>query len=197
MQTEQTKLEEKPVPAPPLKTKIDVKDTHEMDKRVPRELVIMYQEKAYITKAGLEWKATMLFGGGSYGVETEIIERTPEYVLAKAVFTTKDGVKFSNFGEASKQNVNTRMQNQLLHLAITRAENRVLRMVTACGYVSTDEMDFSADAMKDIPVGEKDAEPITPAQSDLVTKLGGKVTENMTQGEAKQVIGELLNKKKE
>lgn len=172
-------------------TKLDVKDAHEMDKKVPRDLIIIYQGKPYITKAGLEWKATMLYGGGNFGVTTEIVERSEGYVLAKATFKTKDGVEFSNYGEASKANVNSMMQKQLLHLAITRAENRVLRMVTACGYVSAEEMDMNG---KELPVDEKDGEPATQAQRATIKSLKGELSKEATQADAKAKIAELVQK---
>jgi len=121
--------------------KLTVKDANELDKKVPRNLIVKFGDNYYILKAGLEWKAMQLYGGGGYSLETEIIEKKDDYVLAKAVFTSKEGVKFSNFGEATFKNVtNPRMQPYLLHLAVTRAECRVLRMATACGYVSREEM---------------------------------------------------------
>lgn len=172
--------------------KLEVKDAHEMDKKIPRDLIIMYQGKPYITKAGLEWKAAHLFGGSQFGVQTEIIEKTPDYVLAKATMTLQNGIVFSNFGEASKTNVtNPMMFRHLLHLAVTRAENRVLRMATACGYMSVDEMDFGGE--KELPVGEKDGEAPTPAQLQTLKSL--KVEKiPTTQLEAKQLIAEAVKK---
>lgn len=122
-------------------TKIEVKDANALDKKIPRNLIIKFGDNYFILKAGLEWKAMQLYGGGGYSLETEIVERKDGYVLAKAVFTSKNGAKFSNFGEASLKNViNPKMQGYLLHLAVTRAECRALRMATACGYVSQEEM---------------------------------------------------------
>lgn len=123
-------------------TQIKVRDANLLDKKVPTNLIVKFGESFYILKAGLEWKAMQLYGGGGYSLETEIIEKSEKYVLAKAVFTTKDGsVKYSNFGEASTLNVtNPKMHGYLLHLAVTRAECRALRMATACGYVSREEM---------------------------------------------------------
>ena len=121
--------------------KIEVKDANLLDKKVPRNLIIKFGENYFILKAGLEWKAMQLYGGGGYSLETEIVERKDGYVLAKATFTSKDGAKYSNFGEASFKNViNPKMHGYLLHLAVTRAECRALRMATACGYVSREEM---------------------------------------------------------
>lgn len=121
---------------------IVIKDANELDKKIPRNLIIKFGDNYYIVKAGLEWKAMQLYGGGGYSLETEIIEKNDKYALAKATFTSKDGsIKYSNYGEASTLNVtNPKMHGYLLHLAITRAECRTLRMATACGYVSREEM---------------------------------------------------------
>ena len=121
--------------------KLSVVDTSQLDKKIPRNLIVKFGENYHILKAGLEWKAMQLFGGGGYSLETEIVEKAENYVLAKAIFTSKDGAKYSNFGEASFKNVtNPKMHGYLLHLAVTRAECRALRMATACGYVSREEM---------------------------------------------------------
>lgn len=175
--------------------KLEVKDAAELDKRVPRNLIIMFQGKPYIEKAGLEWKANLLFGGGNYGVTTEIVEKSPDMVLAKATFTTSKGICFSNYGEASKANVsNPAMQKYLIHLAITRAECRVLRMATACGYTSVDEMDRSAAQEKEIPVSDTDNEP--PTASQMETLSNHPEYQPTTQREAKEMIADMMRSKK-
>lgn len=121
--------------------KMTVQDAHLLDKKIPRNLIMKMGDNYHILKAGLEWKAMQLYGGGGYSLETDIVEHKEGYVLAKAVFTTPAGIKYSNYGEATFKNViNPKMQPHLLHLAVTRAECRVLRMATACGYVSREEM---------------------------------------------------------
>lgn len=166
-------------------------DANKLDKKIPANLLMKYQGNWYILKAGLEWKANYLFGGGNYGVTTEIVEKTPDCVIAKATFTTKSGLQFSNYGEASKLNVtNPQMHKYLLHLAITRAECRVLRMATACGYTSVEEMDMGGD---DIRVKEQqdDNEPMTDAQKQTIKALKGETTKSMTRGEARLLINSL------
>lgn len=166
-------------------------DANKLDKRIPKDLLMQYQGKWYILKAGLEWKANLLFGGGQYGVTTEIVEKTGDHVLAKATMTTSGGMTFSNYGEASKLNVTPNMQKYMLHLAVTRAECRVLRMATACGYTTVEEMDLTVE--KTVPVGDDDDKPATKAQLMTIKSLGGK-KEDMTQYEAKKKIMELTNK---
>lgn len=171
-------------------------DANQLDKKIPKNLLMMYQKNWYILKAGLEWKANYLFGGGTYGVITEIVEKSPDYVLAKATLKTRDGIEFSNYGEASKANVtNPLMHKYLLHLAVTRAECRVLRMATACGYTSVDEMNLTENGKKTIPVSENEAKPATQGQLDLIKKFKGEIKEDITFGEAARMIAELVEKK--
>lgn len=167
-------------------------DANKLDKKIPQDLLMQYQGKWYILKAGLEWKANLLFGGGNYGVTTDIVERTPDFIIAKATFTTKSGMTFSNYGEASKTNVTPNMQKYLLHLAITRAECRVLRMATACGYTSVEEMEMSD---KTLPQAEDDGDKATDAQLATIEQLGGSLEGIANKGEAKQRILELSTKK--
>ena len=173
-----------------MQTKLDVKDANEADKKIPKDLVIIYQGKPYATKSALEWKAMYLYGGGNFGVTTEIIERQKDYVLAKATMKTKDGLEYSNFGEASLQNVtNSMMHKYLLHLAVTRAECRVLRMATACAYASIEEMDTNGDD-KAIPISPDDAKLATADQLSAAKSMGKKVPAGATQAEIKKIIAE-------
>jgi len=170
--------------------KLEVTDANKLDKRIPRDLIIMYQGKPYITKAGLCWKMNSLFGGNNWGVTSEIVEKAPDYVLVKSTLKLKDGMEFSNYGECSKANVtNPMMQKHMIHLAVTRAENRVMRTATACGYTSVDEIDMNGK--KELPVSETDNDPATEAQKSTIKAMKGEVTESMTQAEAKVKIAEL------
>jgi hypothetical protein len=173
--------------------KIMVEDANKLDKRIPRDLIIMYQGKPFITKAGLCWKMNYLFGGKNWGVVNDIVEKTQDSVIVKSTLTLKDGAVFSNFGEASKVNVsNPMMLKHLLHLAVTRAENRVMRTATACGYTSIDEIDTGA---KEIPVSETDSEKATPAQISTIKAMKGEVIKDMTQSQAKAEIARLAERK--
>ncbi len=181
-------------------TKLKVKDAHLDDSKIPRNLILMYGETPYIQKAGLEWKANRLFGGAGYSIKTEFVERDfkNKYYLVKAILTVLDnGAVFENYGEAYPDNANSMMQKNLLHLAITRAECRVLRMATACGYASYDEV-------KTMPNGEvkevaaiaespDDNEPATDAQKATVDALARKNgikadSSKMTKGTARAFI---------
>lgn len=168
-----------------------------LDSRIPPNMMMVYQGKDYILKAGLEYKASQVFGTGKYGLDIEIIERTDIRIVVKATLTTPAGMKFVNFGECNKLNTPTAMSKYALHLAITRAECRVLRMATACGYVAYEEMDTAGE--KEIPADPKDGEPATMAQLSTIKSLLKNhkdmvITspDTLTQGEAKKTIDQLL-----
>ncbi len=110
------------------------------DKKIPRQLIIKYGETHYILKAGLEWKATSLFGVGGYSLVLKRMETKEGEVFRATMRILETGALFVNFGEATVKNTNKMMVGQLLHLAATRAECRVLRMATACGYASYEEL---------------------------------------------------------
>lgn len=177
-------------------------DLAELDAKIPPNFMMNYQGKPYILKSGLEYKASQVFGVGKYGIDMEIVERTDDRITVKATLTTPAGMKFVNFGECNKLNTPPAMAKYALHLAVTRAECRVLRSATACGYVAYEEVSTSGDTeeVKAIPASPKDGE--APTEQQLVTLaslaksrslLGYKIP--TTQRDAKQMIAELLEKK--
>lgn len=119
--------------------KLVVQDAHALDEKIPRNLILMYDNEPYIKKAGLEWKAVKVFGKYSLDLEVVTQDWEKKQFVFKATMTIGDQ-RFVNFGEANPGNANSMMQKQLFHLAATRAECRVLRMATACGYASYDEV---------------------------------------------------------
>lgn len=176
-------------------TKLDVKDAHELDERIPKNLIMKYQNQYYILYPGLLWKLNKLYGTGNYGITTEIVERKPDYVLVKATLKLSTGMEFSNFGESSNLNVtNPMMKKYLLHLAITRATCRVARMASASGYASYEEVVLGNENGKELPVSDKDNEPATEAQKSTIKSLKGELSKEATQGEAKAKIAELVQK---
>ena len=127
----------------PQPKKVVVRDVALDDKKIPRNLILKYGDQYYVMKAGLEWKANQLFGGAGFSLSLEpIIQdfKNKQFVFKATLTVLANGATFVNFGEANSQNANSMLQYQLFHLAATRAECRVLRMATACGYASYDEV---------------------------------------------------------
>lgn len=166
-------------------------DLAELDAKIPKNMMMTYQGKPYVLKSGLEFKASQVFGIGKYSLTTEIVERTEERIVVKASLLTPSREIFINYGEVNKFNTNKLMFNNALHLAVTRAECRVLRMATACGYVSFEEIE-GQDSVKEIPVSETDNKPATDAQKQTIETLKGEVKKDMNQAEAKAEIARLL-----
>ena len=158
--------------------------------------IMKYQGQYYILFAGLLWKLNKLYGTGNYGITTEIIERSPEYILVKATLKLSTGMEFSNFGESSNLNVtNPMMKKYMLHLAVTRAIARVARVACASGYASYEEILLGNNGEnKEIPVSENDHLPASQSQLDVIEKMGGKTKKEMTQREAKETIAILVHK---
>lgn len=131
-----------------------VKDANELDQRIPKNLMLTMDGKPFVLKAGLEWKANQLFGLNGWSFKTEIVEydRKEPYALVKAQVIVGDQV-FENYGEASIVNVSNRLMHKyMLHMAITRAEARALRVATACGFTAVEELE---QAKAEIPAGLK------------------------------------------
>ena len=117
-----------------------------------------------------------------------------------------NGAVYTNYGEAHPQNANSMLQHQLFHLAATRAECRVLRMATACGYVSYDEVKTmpSSNEAKTIqaPAIEGGDKPATEVQLKTIEALGGQLDRGKkggfiayTKQEAAETIKELALKR--
>jgi hypothetical protein len=173
-------------------------DLAELDARIPPNMMMKYQGKDYILKAGLEYKASQVFGPGKYSIHMEIVDRTDDRIVVKATMIIVDGGTFENFGECNKLNTPPNMAKYALHLATTRAECRVLRMATACGYVAFEEME-TTNGDKEIVADENDGKPATAQQLAVLKGLGAKDEEiaDLTQGQAKQNIASATAKGKD
>lgn len=171
-------------------------DLAEMDTKVPGQFIISYKGKPYIVKAGLEWKAAQVFGIGGYSLTTNVEFRDNDRITVKAEMNINDGGQFSNYGEVNRQNTTPEMYKNALHLAATRAECRVLRMATACGYVAYEEME--GERAETTP-GEDDNKAPTGAQMAIIKNLLEKVPKDQditiatpkTQKEARDTIDQL------
>lgn len=191
--------------------KLKVEDASMSDERIPRNLIIMYDNTPFILKAGLEWKANQLFGGAGYSLITEpiTIDFENDIFVFKAILRVlQNGAEYVNYGEARKINANSTMQKQLFHLAITRAECRVIRMATACGYASYDEVMTQGNGKKEAIQLEDGDKVATEEQLTTLKFLGWEHLhskeinaksgefEDLTKQQAADKIAELLDKKK-
>lgn len=171
------------------KPKWEVKDANELDQRIPKNLMMSMNGKPFVLKAGLEWKANQLFGLGNWSLKTEIVEydRKENYALVKAAVVFNEQV-YENYGEASKENVsNTAMHKYMLHMAVTRAEARALRVATACGFTAVEELEESKNYSPEpgLHIGEEikrvkvEVDPEDPTKLDKCVKCGKVVTQKV------------------
>lgn len=176
--------------------KLAVTDANSMDEKIPRNLILMYDKTPYIMKAGLEWKANKLFHKYSLELEPHTLDFEKQQFVFKATFRSGEQV-FVNFGEAHAGNANSMMQKQLMHLAATRAECRVLRMATACGYASYDEVKTqNGDHPEKLVVQEDDGKPATKIQLETLKRYKIDMGPNVTRKEAREAIIDQIDARK-
>lgn len=152
---------------------LKIEDASLSDDRIPRNLILMYGDKPYIEKAGLEWKANQLFGAAGFSVEIEphtIDYDNKRFIFKATVTIMANGQKYVNYGEATRENANSMMQSQLLHLAATRAECRALRMATATGYASYEEV-MTMPEKKTVTDPEQEIKPATKDQIENIKNM--------------------------
>jgi hypothetical protein len=104
------------------------------------------QEKPYVLKAGLLFLAKKL---GVREIKVKPVHWSFQkakddplagVAVAEATVILSDGTVFSDFGVASTENTNKMIHTNLDHMASTRASNRALRLATACGMCSVEEL---------------------------------------------------------
>ena len=172
------------------------------DKKIPRSLIMDLQGKPYILKSGLEWKANNLFGGAGYSLEMTIVpslsdlESGTKYVFKAKLTVLENDATYTNYGEASVNNTKSNMKGQLIHLAATRAECRVLRMATACGYASYEEVKTTGEKKEDIAIENGD-DPASKGQIATIEAMNKKfkAPKDFTKQQASEVINNLSTKK--
>jgi len=113
---------------------------------IPSDLVVMMGDRPYIEKAGLLLIAHRRKKNYIEYIQTEPIknsyETNNEYALFKARIKI-EGIKepYISYGSASKKSVKmSTLHGHLDHIAETRAINRCLRLITANGYYTPEEM---------------------------------------------------------
>jgi hypothetical protein len=122
---------------------------------IPQQFVMEMQGKPYVMKAGLLFMAKKM---GVKGIQVEAVHYSFQkasddplsgVAVCKATVTLQDGSVYSDIGIASKENTNSKIAaGNLDHMASTRASNRALRLATACGMCSIEELpDAPADVI--------------------------------------------------
>lgn len=151
------------------------------------EFVVFIGEESYITSAGLQFKMLQKYKPGKFAVQA-LIPSKDEYALLRRMMGLKDedplvvmrgevwiegfDRPFVDYGTATPKNLKgfVRFSDYPLEMATRRATNRAMRLATATGMCSVDEIkepDSSGDTN-----GRSQADPASQNQVDLIRSLG-------------------------
>ena len=155
------------------------------------EFVVFIQNDPYITSAGLQYKMLQTYKVGKFAVQA-VMPSKEEYALLRRMMGLKDeeplvvmrgevwvdglARPFVDYGTTTPKNLKgfVRFSDYPLEMATRRATNRAMRLATATGMCSVDELQVAADAAQT----NGDVEAVhnhlsaTQNQIDLIKDLG-------------------------
>jgi hypothetical protein len=105
--------------------------------RIPPQFLVDIQGKTFVQFAGL---LALAHTRGLIRLEATLVSVTPDLALAQAVATFRDGRVFAEAGDATPQNVNTRIRPHFPRMALTRAKARALRDALDIAMVALEEL---------------------------------------------------------
>ena len=182
------------------------------------EFVAFIQNEPYITSSGLQYKMLQTYKAGKFAVQS-IMPSKEEYALLRSMMGLKDeeplvvmrgevwveGFErpFVDYGTTTPKNLRgfVRFSDYPLEMATRRATNRAMRLATATGMCSVDEIKESSR--------EESAnnDSATQGQIDLIKNLGrspllteeerGRLETQLQDGLGKRQASELIDKVKE
>ena len=161
------------------------------------------QNDPYITSAGLQYKMLQTYKPGKFAVQA-VMPSKEEYALLRRMMGLKDeeplvvmrgevwvdglARPFVDYGTTTPKNLKgfVRFSDYPLEMATRRATNRAMRLATATGMCSVDELQVAADAAQTNGVQRADAQALsngdvksmhssssaTQSQIDLIKNLG-------------------------
>ena len=152
------------------------------------EFVVFIQNDPYITSAGLQYKMLQTYKAGKFAVQA-VMPSKEEYALLRRMMGLKDeeplvvmrgevwvdglARPFVDYGTTTPKNLKgfVRFSDYPLEMATRRATNRAMRLATATGMCSVDELQVATDTASD--VGEEyNSSSATQSQIDLIKNLG-------------------------
>ena len=152
------------------------------------EFVVFIQNDPYITSAGLQYKMLQTYKVGKFAVQS-VMPSKEEYALLRRMMGLKDeeplvvmrgevwvdglARPFVDYGTTTPKNLKgfVRFSDYPLEMATRRATNRAMRLATATGMCSVDELQVTTDAVQT----NDDVEAVssaTQSQIDLIKNLG-------------------------
>ena len=152
------------------------------------EFVVFIQNDPYITSAGLQYKMLQTYKAGKFAVQA-VIPSKEEYALLRRMMGLKDeeplvvmrgevwvdglARPFVDYGTTTPKNLKgfVRFSDYPLEMATRRATNRAMRLATATGMCSVDELQVTSDAAQ-TGEGAEAVPSATRSQIDLIKNLG-------------------------
>jgi len=165
------------------------------------EFVVTIQGEPYITASGLQWKMMDQYGVGKFAV-AGLIPSVEEYDLLRRMMNLDDDdplvvvrgevwIKgfdkpFVDYGTASKRNLKgfVKFSEYPLEMATRRATNRAMRLATATGLCSVDEINHPEQAPEE--EATPSPEEITLSQFRLYNAIRCLVQHDVFSDEEKQ-----------
>ena len=153
------------------------------------EFVVFIQNDPYITSAGLQYKMLQTYKAGKFAVQA-VMPSKEEYALLRRMMGLKDeeplvvmrgevwveglARPFVDYGTTTPKNLKgfVRFSDYPLEMATRRATNRAMRLATATGMCSVDELQVATDAAQTDGNVEAVYNTATQSQIDLIKKLG-------------------------
>ncbi|MCY3679758.1 MAG: hypothetical protein OXH16_00060 [Gemmatimonadetes bacterium] len=153
------------------------------------EFVVFIQNDPYITSAGLQYKMLQTYKAGKFAVQA-VMPSKEEYALLRRMMGLKDeeplvvmrgevwvdglARPFVDYGTTTPKNLKgfVRFSDYPLEMATRRATNRAMRLATATGMCSVDELQVATDAAQTDGNVEAAHNTATQSQIDLIKSLG-------------------------
>ena len=153
------------------------------------EFVVFIQNDPYITSAGLQYKMLQTYKAGKFAVQA-VMPTKEEYALLRQMMGLKDeeplvvmrgevwvdglARPFVDYGTTTPKNLKgfVRFSDYPLEMATRRATNRAMRLATATGMCSVDELQVATDAAQTNGDVESVYNTATQSQIDLIKNLG-------------------------
>ncbi len=155
------------------------------------EFVVFIQNDPYITSAGLQYKMLQTYKAGKFAVQA-VMPTKEEYALLRRMMGLKDeeplvvmrgevwvdglAQPFVDYGTTTPKNLKgfVRFSDYPLEMATRRATNRAMRLATATGMCSVDELQVATDAAQTNGDAEAthNGSSATQSQIDLIKNLG-------------------------
>lgn len=178
------------------------------------EFVAFINDEPYITSSGLQYKMLQTYKAGKFAVQS-VMPSKEEYALLRRMMGLKDDEPlvvmrgevwiegferpFVDYGTTTPKNLRgfVRFTDYPLEMATRRATNRAMRLATATGLCSIDEVkEPSGEA-----AGDSEA---TQGQIDLIRNLGrntllteeerGRIEGHLAEGLGKKQASELIDR---